>query len=144
MSAQGLTVECNRCKKENVFEQPYAYHAGFENQGFLYNEAGNLTLVWSTYDPAFSELLPAGSPWDFDAPMQKKIEDALPVSSKGDHWRFTNSPRCQHCGEIIGKPIGRSIYCFIYPGSVLTDCNGEHRFGEYLEKAHSETPQNIS
>jgi len=40
------------CGFDNSFDQPYPFHAGFSNAGFLYNEAGNLTLVWSSFDPA--------------------------------------------------------------------------------------------
>jgi hypothetical protein len=58
-----LIVKCVRCAAENVFNQPYAYHAGFADQGFLYDDAGHLTLVWSCFDPAYVELVGPQNAW---------------------------------------------------------------------------------
>ena len=57
-------MPCRYCGKENLFDQPYYYHAGFADQGFLYNDAGTLTLVWSVSDPALQRLFPADATLD--------------------------------------------------------------------------------
>lgn len=43
-----VTIDCSSCGHKNDFEQPSPFHAGFGNQGFLYNDAGNLTLACSS------------------------------------------------------------------------------------------------
>jgi len=52
-----MVIKYNSCGYENGFVQPYPYHAGFGNQGFLYNDAGNMTLVWSIYDRDYADLV---------------------------------------------------------------------------------------
>ena len=44
-----VVVPCTHCGASNVFNQPYAYHAGFGDQGFLYSESGTCTLVWNSH-----------------------------------------------------------------------------------------------
>ena len=48
-----VIITCASCGHENGFARPYPFHAGFSNQGFLYNDDGNLTLVWSSFEPAY-------------------------------------------------------------------------------------------
>jgi hypothetical protein len=59
-------IKCAACAHANIFNQPYPYHAGFSDQGFLYDDAGHLTLVWSCYDPAFKALLGSTCPWSLE------------------------------------------------------------------------------
>src|SRR5215469_2601785 len=42
-----LVMKCAKCCRDNVFDQPYAYHSGFGEQGFVYSDSGHFTLVWS-------------------------------------------------------------------------------------------------
>src|SRR3989442_4520266 len=58
-----LIVSCSDCGFANVFNQPYAYHARFGDQGFLYNEAGNCTLMWSSFDPDYEAIVGKKNPW---------------------------------------------------------------------------------
>jgi hypothetical protein len=125
-----LLVRCPKCSHENRFEQPYAYHAGFGNQGFLYNEAGNCTLVWNSYDPAFSALVGPRHPWSLDAEARRAVEEALRPSPKGDRWLFDNPPRCMACGAPIGGSMLRDIYYLVYPGSVDADA-GPSKFAAH-------------
>jgi hypothetical protein len=103
------------------FNQPHAIHAGFSNQGFLYNEAGRLTLIWSSFDPAYERLVGQVHPWMLDADQRARVEQALLPSPHGDRWLFANRPRCAACGGPIGKSILNDIYYLIYPGSINTD-----------------------
>ena len=115
-----ITIKCPN-GHENVFDQPYAYHAGFSDRWVMYNDAGDLTLVWDTYDRSFSEFmkrLPDGfntKPWSVVA---AHIEAALEPAPHGGCWRFSNPPRCLTCGEPIEPVPGNPIYFVVYPGSV--------------------------
>ena len=101
-------IKCSSCSHANIFNQPYPYHAGFSDQGFLYNDAGNLTLTWSCYDPAFVMVAGKKSPWALSLTEQKKIEDALLPAPSGGRWRFGNPARCLVCSSPISDPIDRS------------------------------------
>lgn len=114
-------IKCASCGHPNVFNQPYPYHAGFGDQGFLYNDAGNLTLTWSCYDPAFEALVGKKNPWVLTLADEQKVEDALLPSPLGDRWRFSNPARCLHCKATISDPIRRNIYYLLYDGSIRTD-----------------------
>jgi hypothetical protein len=110
-----VNVLCEVCEKDNAFDQPYRYHAGFGNQGFLYNDAGNLTLVWGSYDPAYTELVGKVLPWALTEAQRSQLEDALVPAPTGGRWRFANPPRCVHCGAPIGEPLSSSnIGCVNY------------------------------
>jgi hypothetical protein len=113
-----MHIACPSCGRENVFEQPYPYHAGFSNVGFLYNEKGNRTLIWSSYDPVYEEIVGKIHPWMLSEQQRGAMEKALPLAHDGGHWRFVNPPRCINCGTPIGKPISEDISYFVYPGSV--------------------------
>jgi hypothetical protein len=117
-----VNVLCEACGKDNAFAQPHRYHAGFGDQGFLYNDAGNLTLVWGSYDPAYTELVGKMHPWMLTEVQRSRLEDALIPAPTGGRWRFTNPPRCMHCGAPIGEPISsRNIYYLKYPGTIDLD-----------------------
>jgi hypothetical protein len=117
-----VSVTCNACGNENAFAQPYRYHAGFGDQGFLYNDAGTLTLVWSSYDPAYVALVGRVHPWMLTETQRSLLEEALAPAPKGGHWRFRNPPRCTRCGAPIGEaPSARDIYFLKYPGSIDLD-----------------------
>jgi len=57
-----VQLRCATCGHCNEFDQPYAYHAGFGDQGFLYNDAGDCTLVWNINDPAYEAVLTRYAP----------------------------------------------------------------------------------
>ena len=116
-----MIVTCAACEAKNEFAQPYPYHAGFGNQGFLYNDAGNVTLVWSSFDPAYEEIVGKNQPWVLSDTLRAKLESVLPASPKGDRWRFANPARCINCHAEISAPIGDNIYYLEYPESVILD-----------------------
>ncbi len=117
-----LSITCKCCKHSNVFAQPYPYHAGFGDQGFVYNEAGNLTLTWSVYDPYFKKnfemlLWPPNN-----KEVVEKMENALPLSPRGDKWLF--SARCEKCHDTIAGPMSATVYYLVFPGSVNLEDGG--------------------
>ena len=130
-----FTVRCNNCGKGNVFQQPYAYHAGFANQGFLYNDEGTLTLIWSSFDPAYRAVVGEKHPWGLMPSEQRMIEERLQAAPSGGRWRFTNPARCVHCASVISGPILETIYYLEYPGSVITDDGNEMGLERCLHSA---------
>jgi hypothetical protein len=103
------------------FDQPYPYHAGQGDQGFLYNEAGDKTLVWGSYDSGYESVVGKKHPWMLDATERARLEDRLLPAPDGGRWLFQNPPRCPTCRNPIGESILKTIYYFDYPGSVHTE-----------------------
>ena len=122
-----LTINCSSCGHKNDFEQPYAFHAGFGNQGFLYNDAGNLTLVWSSFDPAYEAIVGKRHPWTLTTEQQTILEGALREAPFGGRWRFANPARCLECAKPISGPITETVYYLRYPSSVDADSNSAER-----------------
>lgn len=117
-----VVVKCAKCGFDNVFNQPHPYHAGFGNQGFLYNEKGNGTLVWSSFDPDYERVAGNNHPWALGAENKKKLEAVLePDPNGGGRWLFNNPARCLKCGTPISEPIGSNIYYLEYDRSINLD-----------------------
>ncbi|MCO5067222.1 MAG: hypothetical protein M9910_00800 [Kiritimatiellae bacterium] len=117
-----VVVKCTNCGFDNVFNQPHPYHAGFGNQGFLYNEKGNRTLVWSSFDPDYERVAGNNHPWVLGPENKKKLEAVLqPDPNGGGRWLFDNPARCLKCGNPISAPIGSNIYYLEYDGSINLD-----------------------
>ena len=122
-----MEVVCKNCGAANRFEQPHPYHAGFANQGFLYNEEGNLTLVWSSFDSAYEEIVGECHPWALSSEQRRKLEDRLAVAPKGGKWLFRNAARCLSCSSVISRPMTEHIYYVAYPGSLVLDSDAKDR-----------------
>ena len=120
MKTEKTTIQCSHCEHENAFAQPYPYHAGFGNQGFLYNEAGNRTLIWNSYDPEYVAIVGNCHPWALAEEQQRKLEDCLLPDSDG-RWLFGNPARCLQCGQPISEPMNKNIYYLDYKGSTDVD-----------------------
>lgn len=116
-----FSITCRKCGHINVFDQPYAYHAGFGDQGFLYNDEGNLTLTWSVYDADYVKITGPSNPWAITEEKRKAFEDWLPPAPKGGRWKFENPGRCLKCQSEIIPPIRKNIYYVLYEGSVVVD-----------------------
>lgn len=116
-----MDVVCTFCDFVNKFKQKYPYHAGFSNLGFLYNDDGNLTLVWNSYDPDYQRIVGEVHPWGLSKSQQSKLEAALKPAPYGGNWSFKNVPRCSKCHEPVGKSIKEDIYFLIFPGSLELD-----------------------
>lgn len=127
MTSENFDIQCDSCGEKNTFSQPYPYHAGFSENGFLYNEAGDLTLVWSTYDPIYERLVGAKHPWSLSIKEQGTFEKSLPLSPKGDRWLFTNVAKCKKCKSKLSGSIIENIYYLNYPDSV--DCTDFKKYG---------------
>jgi hypothetical protein len=108
--SMSMFVPCGGCGLRTEFQQDYAYHAGFGNTGFLYNDTGNLTLTWSSYDPAYTEIVGQRHPWTLTEKQQQTLENRLKPAPSGGLWRFKNPARCKFCGESIMAPMKKSIY----------------------------------
>jgi hypothetical protein len=127
-----LSLICKHCEKEVIFDQPYIYHAGFADQGFLYNDAGTLTLVWGSLDPLFDTTFPGQTAWALSSRNRRQFEKMLPSAPVGGRWRFRNPARCTHCGKPISSPMLRSVHYLIYPGSIITVRGDQLKLAEYL------------
>jgi hypothetical protein len=114
-----IAVPCPACDNENQFEQDHAVHAGFSEVGFLYNEAGNLTLIWGVFDPAYTAIVGSHNPWRLASSQQQALQEALLPSPAGDRWLFENPARCLRCSAPIAGPMSiEQIYFYVYPGSI--------------------------
>src|ERR1017187_7036833 len=129
------SIRCPHCGKDNIFDQPYRYHAGFSNQGFLYNDSGSLTFIWESYDPLMRQLFPGKHPWTLDQQEQQTFESLLKPAPRGRHWRFTNPGRFFFGGEAISLPMMQDIYYVLYSGSIGVDTKSGGLQAHPLEKA---------
>jgi hypothetical protein len=122
-----LSLVCETCGWGNLFDQPHAYHAGFGNQGFLYNDKGDLTLVWSSFDPDYEAIVGPLHPWALDEKERATLESKLMAAPSGGAWRFSNPARCSSCGAPISGSIVQSIHFLVFPGSLVLDAVGGTR-----------------
>lgn len=121
-----ISIKCSSCGHHNEFDQP-AIHAGFSDQGFLYNDEGNLTLVWSTFDPAYRAIVGKKHPWMLAVEDQNLLEDMLKPAPSGGQWRFKNPARCMKCSQEISGPMIQKITYLLYPGSVIANYGTDKR-----------------
>jgi len=128
-----LSIICKHCDKENLFDQPYPYHAGFSDDGFLYSDSGVYTLVWNICDPVFKEMFFEKTPWTLSSSNRRKFEKQLPPAPDGGRWRFHNPARCVHCKKPILGPMLRSIHYLVYPGSVVLNQRQSPGLKEYFK-----------
>jgi len=119
--ANCVVVVCSACRHENEFKQPYPYSAGFGDQGFLYNDDGNLTLTWGIYDKTYMKLYPKEHPTVLGVDAIKKFEDMLLPAPHGGRWRFENPARCLKCGKKISGAIMSHTPYLLYDGSIETE-----------------------
>lgn len=117
---ESLTVPCHGCGYVNQGPQPYRYHAGFGDTAFLYNEAGDCTLIWGVYDHAYERILGGDNAWRPSHAHQRQMKSLLPPSPRGDRWCFSAPARCGQCRAAIAAPMAAGeIYYLEYPGSVV-------------------------
>jgi hypothetical protein len=120
---KSIVIKCPSCGFENEFDQPHIYHAGHSDCGFLYNEPGNRTLIWSSFDPDYEAVVGPHHPWMLTTEKQKKLEDLLKPDA-GGKWLFSNPARCLRCHYPISSPIGVTINFLKYEGSIDLDSPG--------------------
>jgi hypothetical protein len=115
-----MIISCPNCGAACEFAQPFAYHAGFGDTAFLYNESGNCTLVWGVYDAAYIALTGDRDPWQPSTEVQQDLESRLPASPHGDRWSFSSPARCKVCKHPIGGPLSSGdLYYLEFPGSII-------------------------
>ena len=123
-----MDLTCPQCGTTLSFDQPYRYHAGFANQGFLYDDAGTMTLIWSSFDPAWEHLAGQRHPWTLSAADWAEIEPRLAPAPSGGRWRSNNPARCRSCHAGLSKPmVAGEIYSLVYPESVNLDAGPSAR-----------------
>jgi hypothetical protein len=135
---QKFSIRCNHCGGENTFDQPYPYHAGFSDEGFLYNDSGNCTLIWSIMDPVLVELFSGNSFWMRSWLNRRKVERLLPSAPIGGRWRFRNPARCTRCKKPIAPPMLKSVHYLLYPGSICTNIDHTMGLQKYLSPNRGE------
>lgn len=131
-----ILIDCEKCGHRNLFSQPYPFHAGFANQGFLYNDAGNLTLVWSSFDEAYENIVGNKHPWALNEKDMAKLEGILMPAPSGGLWRFSNPARCLQCGSPIKEPMVKDISYLFYDGGINADYHDDNKvtFSDYIKK----------
>ena len=122
---RNFSIQCQRCGKENIFEQPYPYHAGFADQGFVYSDSGHYTLVWSWFDPVLKNFFSEKSTYSGDSAARKAFEEALRSSPDGTRWRSTNRAKCLYCPQEISGSMLEQNHYVVYPNSLILDENGK-------------------
>lgn len=129
-----MILKCKYCGEENSFDQPNKYHAGFSNVGFIYNDTGNLTLIWSTFDRDYTAIVGDHHPWTLNEEKRLKFEQRLKPSPKGGKWSFINPARCNKCKQPISDPIFEDIYYLVYPNSIKIDLdNSDLKLKDFLQ-----------
>jgi len=113
-----MNVVCKSCNFVNKFKQKHPYHAGLSNLGFLYNDDGNLTLIWNSYDEDYQQIVGEVHPWSLSQQQQSALEGVLKPAPSGGRWSFKNVPRCSKCHEPIGQSTNETIYYLVYPNSL--------------------------
>ena len=106
-----MFLECPSCRRAIEARQPYPYHAGFSDIGFLYCDKNSDVVTWSTYDETFTKLVGDVVPWGLDEGAQRKIEGAVIDCPCGGKFRFENPLRCPFCKAVV-RPRG-TIYFYI-------------------------------
>jgi hypothetical protein len=120
-----MNIKCSACGADHSFDQPYAYHAGFGNTGFLYSDSGLLVLTWSSFDPAYERVVGKVHPWGLSPAQRSELETRLTPAPDGGRWRFENPARCSRCGTPISGSILTTIYYVVPEGSIDLDGNEE-------------------
>lgn len=128
-----ILVTCPHCGHENLFQQPHPYHAGYLNQGFLYSEAGDCTLIWNSFDRDYGALVGNKPPWALSPADQAALEERLLPAPDSTRWLFRNPARCRRCREPISGPITDTAYYLRYDGSA--DCDWRSGPGESFKNA---------
>jgi uncharacterized protein len=116
-----IVITCSHCGHANVFEQLHPYNAGYAGQGFLYNETGDCTLIWSSSDPEYVTMVGRKPPWTLSAAEQRRMEDRLLQAPDGTRWLFKNPARCGECHHPLSGPMTETVYYLRYDGSLDRD-----------------------
>jgi hypothetical protein len=122
-----FALVCPGCARRLVYPEPTTKHSRWIDLGFLYDDAGTSTLVWSTLDPVYQTLFAEQSPWDLSREQQTAFEALLKAAPSGGRWQFANHPRCPHCRAAVNLPMSESGLCLVYEGSLVLKEHGPGR-----------------
>ncbi len=121
MTENKHSARCPHCQRDFEYQQ---YHSGFGDQGYMYCDADEAVLTWSSYDPVYRGLVPGTHPWMLGEDGKATVEGALNDCPYGGHFRFGNLPRCPHCREDISSVVPGDIY-FVVTGRWVDGEKGE-------------------
>lgn len=110
MTAEGFSFICPTCKVRTVVDQPEPFHAGWNDEGFLYCEKCPEIVVFSSYDPFYSALVGSKQPWVLAQNEKRAVEEHIRLSSCGGRFRFGAQPRCPHCNEPLSGILPTSLH----------------------------------
>lgn len=96
-----MDICCPVCNVSFHIDQPYQYHAGFGNQGFLYCDSCPNLVVFGSYDPEYVKIIQSKHPWTLNEAEKERVESRLRHCSCGGRFRFTAAPRCPLCNAPI-------------------------------------------
>ena len=108
-----MDLQCPHCKRTLRLAQPYPYHAGFGDQGFLYCESDPTIVTFGAYGHPYRQLVGAVLPWDLDADQRRRVEEALLPCPCGGRFTFRAEPRCPSCGASLRNALPGDIYYVI-------------------------------
>lgn len=125
-----MILFCPNCKSRFEIDQPYPYHAGFSNVGFLYCECCPAMVTFHTYDKHYTGIVGDKHPWDLNEVERRKIEESLKPCPNGGRFRFNAYPRCPVCNEPMPDLLQDRMH-FIQTGEVFDSASigiwDEHR-----------------
>src|SRR3989338_5439487 len=108
-----MRLTCPRCHKALHLRQPYPYHAGFGEQGFLYCNKDSTVLTFSVFDRRFQKLIGEKMPWTLNSKDKSNVERALKPCPCGGRFRFKNPAKCPHCGKVLRRGITNDIHYIV-------------------------------
>ena len=99
-----MEISCPGCGRTIILKQPYQYHAGFSDRGFLYCDSCSGLVTFSTYNPFYVRLVGEKHPWSLNQDEKQKVEDHLqPCCGGAGHYRFDAPPRCPYCNCSLSE-----------------------------------------
>ena len=113
-----MEINCPNCHRTFHVDQKYANHAGFGNQGFLYCDPCPNLVVFSSFDPRYTNKVGEVHPWMLMGSKKREVEDQLKACPCGGRFRFAATPRCPLCNEPIPSILPDSIH-FIETGRCI-------------------------
>lgn len=109
-----MDVRCPHCGKTLHLSQPYPYHAGFNNEGFLYCDSDPTVVTFSSFNPGYRTLVGDVHPWSLDAAQRQIVEDHLLPCPCGGRFLFASEPTCPSCGASLRSALpGPGYYVIV-------------------------------
>ena len=118
-----MTLTCPGCHKVLRLRQPYPYHAGFGEEGFLYCDRDATVLTFSEFDRGFQRIIPNKVPWGLTPEDRSRVEQSLKSCPCGGRFLFKNSAKCPHCGTVLRRGITKDIYYIVLGKSLKASRN---------------------